>query len=156
REQQLQWWMVWRAHVPPTLPQHVVFSVRRARADGFDRGAPDTGLPRPSVPIPEMRQDVNRGRIGSAIDRHDAAEDVFGVCLGVLDEYIEIAVAQESFTQGIEQFEFTLGLGALTIDLHELVVRISDLRILIQHLHVGMRRRSVEEKVILLYIFTVV
>src|SRR5690348_3447299 len=93
REQQLQRSLIWRPHVPPTFPQRLVFGVSGARADGFDRGARYTRLPRPDVAIPEMRQNVDRSGIGTAIDRRDAAEDVFGVCLGVFDEHIEITIA---------------------------------------------------------------
>src|SRR6516165_3521411 len=99
---------------------------------------------------------MNRSGIGSAIDRRDAAEDVFGVCLGVFDEHIEIPVAKKDVTQSIEQFEFTFGLRAAPIDLNEFVIRVSDLWILIKHHHVRMGRRAVEKKIVLFYILAVI
>ena len=52
-------------------------------------------LPAPGVPEPQLRQDVQGCRLGAAIDRCDAHQDVFRRCLCVLDEHIEVAVAVE-------------------------------------------------------------
>src|SRR5258707_7042964 len=48
--------------------------------------------PGPSVSKPKLRQDVQCGGFGPAIDRGDSNENVFDVGFGILDENVKIAV----------------------------------------------------------------
>ena len=50
--------------------------------------------PGPGIAKPERRQDMKRGGLGPAIAHADLDQDVFRRVLGVLHEYIEVAVAR--------------------------------------------------------------
>ena len=52
------------------------------------------------------RQDVQAGRVGPAVDRGDADENVVGIGLGVFDKDVEVAVLVED--AGVDQLEFRL------------------------------------------------
>ena len=99
---------------------------------------------------------MDRRGLAGAIDRGDPAENVLGAGLGVFDENVEVAAVAEDIADGVEQLELTVRPGTLAILRNERFVRILDLRILVEHLHVGMRRRAVEVVVILLDILGVV
>src|SRR5262245_49490025 len=94
-EQQIDRLAIRSAHEPPAPTERLMFSVCCACCDSSDRGVLRIGLPRPVVPIPEMRQDMNRGGLRTTIYRGNAAEDVFGVRLGIFNEQIEIAIGQK-------------------------------------------------------------
>ena len=99
---------------------------------------------------------MDRRGLGTAIDHRDAAEDVLGVRLGVLDEHVEVPVGGEDVGHGIEQLELRLPLASRSVGLDERLVREGDLRILVDHFHVGVRRRAVEVEVVLLHVLAVV
>ncbi len=109
------------ADVPPALADRVVVGVRRPGAGGADHRADAVRPPGPRVAIPEMGQDVERRRLGPAVHRGDAAQEVLGVGLGVLDEDVEVAVGREGVPERVEQLELRLALVALAVDLDELV-----------------------------------
>src|SRR5207253_2478391 len=71
-----------------------------------------------------------------------------------LDDDVEVAVIGED--AGIEQSELGILPGPLPVPADELVVRELSLRILVERLHVGVRRRRVEEEVLLLDVLAVV
>ncbi len=108
----------------------------------------------PGIAEPDGGQDVQRRRIGTAIGRADPDDDVAGCDLGVLDLDVEVLVAGEDAR--IEQFVLELVPGALAVGLHQIVVRIGTLRIFVEPLHVGVRRRGVEIEVVLLHVLPVI
>ena len=87
------------------------------------------------------------------MDRHPE-QGVVGRGLGEFHEDVEIAICIED--AGVEQLEFRLISAATAILGAEPCVGELLLRILVQHLHVGMRRRGVEVVVQLLDVFAVV
>ena len=111
-------------------------------------------LPRPGIAKPELRQKVEHGRFRAAIvDRHPE-QGVVGRGLGIFHEDVEIAIRVED--AGVEKLEFRLISAATAILGAQPRVGKLLLRILVQHLHVGMRRRGVEIVVQLLDVFAVV
>ena len=77
-----------------------------------------------------------------------------GAGLGVLDEDVEVAVVVED--AGVEQLELRLVLAAAAVLLDQPGVGKLALRILVEHLQVGVRRRGVEVVVELLHVLAVV
>ena len=59
-----------------------------------------------------MGQDVQRGRLGAAVDGRDPAEDVLLVGLGVLDEDVEVAARPEGVADRVEQLELAARSGS--------------------------------------------
>ena len=84
----------------------------------------------------------------------DADQNIVGVGLGVFDEDVEVAVLVED--AGVDQFEFRIAARAAAVFLEQLLVGKLGLRILVQALHVGMRRRGIEVEVTLLHVLAVV
>ncbi len=99
-------------------------------------------LPAPGVAESELRQQVQRGRIGAAIVRCDAHQHVVDARLGVFDEHVEITVAFER--SRVEQFILRRADAAAPVLGDQVRVGKSRLRILVEHLQVGMCRRRVE------------
>ena len=77
-----------------------------------------------------------------------------GAGLGVLDEDVEVAVVVED--AGVEQLVLHLVAGAPAVRLHQIGVGIGRLRVLVEVLHVRVRRRAVEVEVVLLHVLAVV
>ena len=144
------------ARVPPALADQVVRRVGHAGPDALDHSPLAVQPPRPRVAVPQMGQDVDRRGLGTAIDHRDVAEDVLGVRLGVLDEHVEVPIGGEYVGHGIEQLELRLPLASRSVGLDERLVREGDLRILVDHFHVGVRRRAVEVEVVFLHVLAVV
>ncbi len=92
----------------------------------------------------------SRAAVGDA----DADQDVVAVSLGVLDEDIEVAVFIEH--AGVHQFVFGLVLAAPSVLLQQQRIGKFLLRILVEILHVRVRRRAVEIEVVLLDVFAVI
>ncbi len=146
------------AHVEPALPERLVLGLdgrelSGGRAIAQPRAARDVA-PRPRVAIPERGQQVQYGRLGAAVDRRDADQHVLVRRLGVFDEDVEVAVGGEH--AGVEQLELRLIAAAAVVLLDELRVRVCRLRILVEELHVGVRRSVVEIEVVLLHVLGVV
>ena len=78
-------------------------------------------------------------RFRAAIRSRDLDQDVFDVGLGVFHEHIEVAVLVEY--AGVQQFEFRLVLAAPLVFVDQLGIGKLRLRIFVEILHVGMRRR---------------
>ena len=77
-----------------------------------------------------------------------------GVDLGVLDDDVEVAVLVED--AGVEQLELGALAAAAAVLLDQPAVGKLGLRILVEELHVGVRRRVVEVEVVLLDVLAVV
>ena len=84
----------------------------------------------------------------------DTDEDVFRAFLGVLDKHVKVAVLVED--AGIEQLVLELFARSPPVRLDQVAVGILPLRILVEVLHVGVRRRAVDVEVILLDILAMV
>ena len=84
----------------------------------------------------------------------DLNQDVFRRFLGVLDEHVEVAILIEHAR--VEQFVLHLVPPAAVTGFDQIPVREGCLRILVEVLHVRMRRRAVEVEVILLDVLTVI
>ena len=110
--------------------------------------------PAPGIAEPDRRQQIERRRLRTAVPGRDPHENVFARGFRVLHEHVEIAVAIEDAR--IDQLEFRVRLCPPAVLLHQARVRKLRLRIFVEHLQVGMRRRGVEIEVILLHVFPVV
>src|SRR5205814_2013479 len=107
----------------------------------------------PRIAKPDRRQQREPRRLRTAIGRADPYADILRPVLGVLDKYIEVAVAFEY--AGVEQLDLRLASRAPPA-LNQLIVREGRLRILVQTLHVRMRRSRIEVEVVFLYIFAMI
>src|SRR5262249_33212030 len=85
---------------------------------------------------------------GSAVDCRNPDQDVVRRRLRVLDEHVEVAIAVED--TGVDELVFALLPAAPRVLLDEFVVRERRVRVLVQELHVRVRRGAVEIKVLLL------
>ena len=126
----------------------------RVFGNALRRGLGRAHVPVPGVAEPEGRQDVERRRLGPAVGRGDADQDVIDAGLGVFDRDVEVAALVED--AGVEQLELRLAPAAPRVLLDETLVRERRLRILVEKLHVGMGGRGVEIEVVLLDVFAVV
>ena len=128
---------------------------RTARVvQGFQLRARRAVVHAPGVAEPQVRQQVQRRRLRSAIDRAHPDEDVLGIDLGELDEDIEVAVLVED--PGVEQLVLHVVARTAAVLGDQLVVRKLRLRILVEHLRVRVRGRAVEIEVVLLDVLAVV
>src|SRR5436190_20376762 len=89
-----------------------------------------------------------------AVRNRQANEDVVVVGFGVFRKDIEVAVVIKG--SAVDKFELSCPQTASPIFLDETRIRKFRLRIFVERLHVGMRRRRVEVVVELLYVLTVI
>jgi hypothetical protein len=111
-------------------------------------------VPRPRVAEPQRRQQAERSRLGAPIGHRDADQDVVAAGLRVLDGDVEVAVLVED--PGVEQLVLGLSAVATRVFGSQRLVRERRLRVLVQPLHVGVRRRGVEVEVVLLHVLAVI
>src|ERR671923_1685136 len=97
---------------------------------------------------------MQRRLVRSTIRNRQANQNVILRSLGVFGEHIEVTMLIKNTR--IDQFELWRTQAAPAILLDQPGVRIFGLRILVQRLHVRMRRRRVEIVVELLYVLAVV
>ena len=93
-------------------------------------------------------------RFRAAIVDADLDQNVLGRFLGVFHEHIEIAVLVKH--AGVEQLVLEFVAVAVAVGADQLIVGIRRLRIFVEILHVGMRRRAVEIEVIFLHVLAVI
>ena len=110
--------------------------------------------PGPQVAEPERRQDVEFGRVGPAIVGRELDEDVLRRFLGILDEHVEVAVLVED--TGIEQLILELAFPPPPIRFQQVGIGECRLGILIQVLHVRVRRRAIQVEVVFLDVLAVI
>ena len=108
----------------------------------------------PAVKEPECRQYRNGCSHIGAVSDLDADADIFLVYFGVSDEYIKIFIILKNAC--VQNFIFRLQFAALFVFIDQLLVRECLLRILVEHLHIIMRRQVFEIVVEFLYIFAMV
>ena len=97
---------------------------------------------------------MNRSSLGAAVFDGDLDQNIARFCLRILDEDVEVAVGFKETT--VNELELRLSDAPSTVLLQQATVRVLGLRILIEHLQVGMRRRGVEVVVELFDILTVI
>ncbi len=95
-----------------------------------------------------------RRRRRSAVMDGDLDEDVFRCGLGILDEYVEVAVLIEDAR--IEQLVLRVATASRAIRADEVRVRVRGMGILVEVLHVRVRGRGVEIEVVLLHVLAVI
>ena len=138
----------------PVFAQLMVRGLNGARSRFAQRRLAIVLAPRPGVAEPQCRQDAQPGRFRPAIVHGDPDEDVFRAFLGVFDEHVKVAVVVKY--AGIEQLVLELFPRSSPVGLDQVPVGILPLRVLVEVLHVGVRRRAVEVEVVLLDILAVV
>ena len=102
----------------------------------------------------KRRQHVEPRRLGPAVVDGDAHEDVAWPGFGVLHEHVEVAVLVEG--AGVDQLVLEVLARAPAVGLEQVAVRELALRVLVQELHVRVRRRRVDVEVVLLDVLAVV
>src|SRR5512143_4003379 len=95
----------------------------------------------PVVPVPERGQEVQLRRLRTAVEGCDLHQNVFWTGFCVLHEDVEIAVIVEY--PSVEELVLHLVPGALFARLYEIAVRKSGLRVVVEVLHVRVRRYAV-------------
>jgi hypothetical protein len=144
------------AHVQPAVAERGMGRPRDAvpfTGDPRGRGAL---LPRPRVPVPQVRQHMDRRRIGTAIGGRDAAQDVLGRRLRVLDHDVEVAVRTPVALERVEELVLGLLRAPGAVGVHEVRVRERRLRVLVDHGRVGMRGQVVGVEPVVLDVLAVV
>ena len=111
-------------------------------------------LPSPGIAKPKRGQQMQGRCFGPAIRCRNANANIFDVGLGVLNKDIEVAVLLED--PGIQQLVFGIKLAAPAALGDQRRIGILALGILVQILHVGVRRSVVEVEIALLDVFAVV
>src|SRR5438105_2590157 len=111
-------------------------------------------MPRPDVPEPHRRQDIDRRGLGTAIGHVNADQDVFGVGLRVFDLDVEVPIAVEH--AGVHELVLGRLPAAPAVFVDEIRVRKRRLRILVEELHVRVGRRAVDVEVVLLHVLAVI
>src|SRR6516162_1272488 len=90
--------------------------------------------PRPGVAKPEGWQHMNLGWFGPPVADRDSDQDVLWICLGVLDEDVEVAVFIED--AGVKQLKLSGPLVSRPIGIDEGLVGVLGLGVLVEVLHV--------------------
>jgi hypothetical protein len=115
---------------------------------------PRAGIPRPRVAKPHRGEDMDRRRLRTAIDHGHLEQEILGIGLRVFDVDVEVTAVVED--PGVVQLELGLVTAAAQAFLEQRLVRKAALRILVEHPHIGMRRRAVQVEVLLLHILAVI
>src|SRR5215510_985096 len=129
-------------------------NVLSAGVTGSHEGTRLILVPSPGVSKPDRGKYIQRCWFRSTIRDTDPNENVLAIGLRVLDKHVEISVLVEHAC--IQQFEFRLVLSAATIFFDQSSIGILLLRILVEVLHVRMRRRAIDIEVVLFNVFTVI
>src|SRR6267142_5906372 len=109
---------------------------------------------RPVVPEPERRQEMQFCSVRSTVDCRDPHEDVFRTAFGIFHKDVEISIVIED--PGVEEFILHLAFRTAAVRFYQIGIGIGRLWVLVEILHVGVRRRTVEVEVVLLHIFAMV
>ena len=110
--------------------------------------------PSPDIAEPERGKEVNRRCVRAAVARADLDQNVGWRLLGVFHEDIEVAIPVEDAS--INQLVLRFSATAPPVRLNQIRIWKFTLRIFVEHLHVGVGRRTVDVEVVLLDIFAVV
>ncbi len=123
-------------------------------AFGLERRHRGPLAPGPAVAEDELGDQVQKGALGAAVVDRDPEQDVVGGEFGELDLDVEVAVVVEDAR--VDQLELGVLDPPAAGFVHQACVGKLGLRVLVEHPHVRVRRRTVEEVVVLLHIFAVV
>ena len=110
--------------------------------------------PAPGVAKPELRQNMDLGRIGAAIAHRHLHQDVVGRRFGIFDIDVEIAVGVED--AGVDDLELRLLARAPRVLLHQMRIGKFRLGIFVEHMRVAVGRRRIEVVVELLDVLAVI
>ena len=111
-------------------------------------------LPAPRIAEPEMRQHPQVRRLGTPVMYLEPDRDVVRTRFPVLHENIEVPVLVENAR--VDQLELRPRTPAPPVLVHQPAIRVLLLRVLVQHLHVAVRRRRVEVVVIFFDVLAVI
>ena len=154
REQQCRSAIAAEESVTELRLSHLDDCLRRADGSLFQRRTIGRVVPRPAIAEPQRRQQVQFGCLRTAVVNADADENVFGRGLCVFHEQIEVAVLVEDAR--VEQFVLESAAATSAVSFDKVSVGKRRLRVLVEVLHVRMRRRAVEVEVVLFDIFAVI
>ncbi len=98
--------------------------------------------PAPGVAVPERREEVERRGPRPAVRRRHLHEEVLGGGLRVLDR--DVPVARRRRSPVSDELELGLEAAPRAVPLDEPLVRVLRLHVLVEELHVRVRRRRVE------------
>ena len=110
--------------------------------------------PGPNISKPKRRKQIERSRLGPAIENRYSNQDVFRFLLGVFHKHIEIAIIFKDAS--IDQLVLKLVPRSFPVVFYQVVVWECSLRIFVEIFHVGVRWRAVQIEVVLLDIFAVI
>ena len=119
-----------------------------------DRRRDDRIPPRPRVAEPQRRQQMQRGRLRPAVVRGHAHDDVVVGDLRVFDLDVEVAPLVED--PGVQQLVLRVVLRPAAVRPDQIVIGVRALGVLVEALHVRVRRRRVEVEPVLLDVLAVV
>ena len=135
--------------------------VAKLRVRGADRsgnlaqvGLWRSGFPRPGISKPQRREQMEPGGLRPAVVDGDPDQDVVRTALGVLEKDVEVPVVVED--AGVDQLVLELLPRPALVRFHQVPVRELPLRVLVEVLHVRVRRRRINVEVILFGILAVV
>src|SRR5262249_40901369 len=143
-----------RPEVGAGMPRVRAPPARPGSAAANDRLGARDWPPRPRVAEPQVRQDVQGRRVGTAVERLDLDDEVLRVDFRILDEDVEVAIIVENAR--IEQLELETLTGTTRVLLHQPRIGKVPLWILVEEFHVGVGRGVIEVEVVLLDILAVI
>src|SRR5215472_2909385 len=120
----------------------------------LEHGPRDTLSRGPNVSEPERRKEIERSRLGPAIENRDSNQDVFRSLFGVFHQHIEIAIIFKGAS--IDQLVLKFAPRSFPVDFYQVLVWERSLRIFVEIFHVGVGWCAVQIKVVLLNIFAVI
>jgi hypothetical protein len=131
-----------------------VMGLDGAVADSFESGPSLDIGPGPGITEPELRKHMDLGRLRPTVVHGQPHQDVVRGRLGVFHKYVKVTVVIEHTR--IEQLVLVFVPAASTVRLDQLGIGELPVRVLVEHLQIGMRGRGVEVVVQLLDVLAVV
>ena len=109
-------------------------------------------VPGPRVTRPELRRHVHWVR-GAAVVDGDEHQHVVRPVLGIFDHHVEVSARHHAC---VGQLVLPLVYAAAAVGVHQLLVGECRMRVAVQHLHVAVRRRAIDEEVLFLHVLPMV
>ena len=141
--------------IPPASAEVVVLGANGRPRHNAQLGPCRGVAPRPGVTEPQVRQHMQRGRCRASVNGRDPAEEGRSG-FGILNEYVEVAALLEDLPQRIDQLELARGAIPPPVLLDQKGVGVRDLRVLVEHPHVGVGRCAIEVEIVLFNILAVI
>jgi hypothetical protein len=111
-------------------------------------------FPRPGVPEPELREHRDGGLFRATVMHRDHHQEVLWSGFSIFDEHIKIPVIIENAR--IEQLKLWLVFAAPAILLDQTAIGEFPLRIFVEHLQVGVRRRRIQVVIEFLHVLPMI